>query len=74
MMKTYYVTATHEIMTSVFNPPDGFILAEFPVEETAIPFNPLTILTDGRIEDIQRLDAEGRLKAEEYLSSLTRRS
>lgn len=78
-MSTYYVLAfpcandpsDELIVTSIFNPSPGQVLATFTTPESSIPFNPLTILTDGRIEDVQRLEAETYEKAKAFLANLS---
>jgi len=67
---TYSVTKDLEIWTSVFNPSEGFILAEFTSEKTSIPFNPMTLMGDGYIADQQRLNAIALGNAKDFIASV----
>lgn len=69
-MTVFYVTADHKIVTSIFNPPDGWILAEFPVKQPAKPFNPLTVLSDGRTAELEANRVDAQLRAEAFLNQL----
>lgn len=70
MSTTYYVTADLEISTAIFNAPPGWILAEFPADEPPIPFNPLTVFTDGRKEEVERLTDVAKIRAVQYIDHL----
>ena len=73
-MTTFYVLSEpcsnddELIVTSIFNPKQGQVIAEFQVPEPSAEFNPITYLTDGRIEESQRLHDETRAKAEKFLA------
>lgn len=75
-MTTYYHVLSYptaqgdRIVTEIFNPIPGQILKSFEVPEPSIPFNPLTILTDGRVEELKRLKAETYQQAVNYLKQL----
>ena len=70
MTTTYSVTKDLEIWTSVFNPSEGFILAEFTSEKTQIPFNPMTFLSDDYIDDQKRLNAIALGNAKDFTLSV----
>jgi len=69
-MSSCYVTADHKIVASVFNPPAGWILAEFKVAKPSIPFNPLSMLADGHIEETRQNYEAAETAAKEFLDKL----
>lgn len=68
-MATYKVLSNGTVTRSeIFNPSPGQILKEFEIPSPIEAFSPLTYLTDGRAEEVQRLDAETKAEAEEWLN------
>jgi hypothetical protein len=64
-MATLKVLSDGRVIEHLFNPAPGQVVAEVEIKEPAIPFNPLTFMTDGRVEEGQRLRAIALQQAEE---------
>lgn len=74
-MTTYYVLSEpcsndpdgDLIVTSIFNPKPGHVIAEFAVPK--IDFNPMTYMNNDQIKKRQQLDAETLEKAQAFLQA-----
>jgi hypothetical protein len=68
-MATLKVLSDGRVVEHLFNPAPDQVVAEVEIKEPAIPFSPLTFMTDGRVEEGQRLRAIALQQAEELAQS-----
>jgi hypothetical protein len=58
------------VVSSWFTTDPLSVIKTFPIAEATIPFNPMTVYSDGRLDQVEQNSNAARLRAESYLNEL----